>query len=170
MKPDRERNTRRADDQREQSPGIWFVDDHQVGIRSAQVRRKPRSDRNRAGLPERANPGDRDTIDDIFPGRSTAIEREDAALQPSARNSAERFNHSLHAARDRRIVLADVQHPQHFITPRGFAPRTPLHARSSGPASPTPLAWAHSPARSPPRCRRPYVRTVTQSRVRISTS
>src|SRR6476646_11643834 len=54
-----------------------------------------------------------------------------------------------------------------LITPRGFAPRhasaeasamsavalgeggTPRHARSRGPASPTPLAWAHSPARSP---------------------
>ena len=35
------------------------------------------------------------------------------------------------------------------VTPRGFAPRTPLHARSRGPASPTPLAWAHSRARSP---------------------
>src|SRR6185436_18616515 len=35
------------------------------------------------------------------------------------------------------------------ITPRGFAPRTPLHARSRGPMIPTPLAWAHSRARSP---------------------
>ena len=36
-----------------------------------------------------------------------------------------------------------------LITPRGFAPRTPPHARSRGPASPAPLAWAHSRARSP---------------------
>src|SRR5262245_66641986 len=36
-----------------------------------------------------------------------------------------------------------------LITPRGFAPRTPRHARSRGPARPTPLAWAHSRARSP---------------------
>src|SRR5262245_31552200 len=36
-----------------------------------------------------------------------------------------------------------------MITPRGFAPRTPLHARWRGPAIPAPLAWAHSRARSP---------------------
>src|SRR4029453_6866945 len=36
-----------------------------------------------------------------------------------------------------------------IIPPRGFAPRTPLHARSRGPAIPTPLAWSHSRARSP---------------------
>ena len=32
---------------------------------------------------------------------------------------------------------------------RGASPRTPPHARSRGPANPTPLAWAHSRARSP---------------------
>ena len=36
------------------------------------------------------------------------------------------------------------------ITPRGFAPRTPLRTRARRrSASPTPLAWAHSRARSP---------------------
>src|SRR6185295_13105390 len=34
-----------------------------------------------------------------------------------------------------------------IITPRGFAPRTPPHARSRGPTRPAPLAWAHSRAR-----------------------
>ena len=38
-----------------------------------------------------------------------------------------------------------------LVTPKGFAPRTPRHARSRGPRGPAPLAWAHSRARSPAR-------------------
>src|SRR5687767_10669681 len=35
-----------------------------------------------------------------------------------------------------------------FLFPRGFAPRTPLHARSRGPLRPAPLAWLTRAARS----------------------
>src|SRR5262245_13050259 len=53
------------------------------------------------------------------------------------------------APEGRKSEVQSEAHPQILITPRGCAPRTPQHARSRGPVSPAPLAWAHSRARSP---------------------
>ena len=100
----------------EQRPRVRLVQHDEIRVRPPQPARERRGDRDRADGADRPDARDRHALDDFLDGRPAGVHRQHAALDEAFACTAQRLDDPLHAAGDRRIELADVQHALHAST------------------------------------------------------